>query len=624
MLSLLFTIPLFPLLGFLALTILGGRLTQRESSRIGVGSMGLSALATLLVAYSFITNPPESHAFIQKLWTWISVGDLSVDFAFRLDALSLTMMLVVTLVGFLIHWYSTGYMAGDAQYTRFFACMNLFCAAMLVLVMADNLLLLFLGWEGVGLCSYLLIGFWYQDPANTRAANKAFLVTRVGDLFMMIGLLLIFTQLGTLHIQTVLERAPEVWAEGAPVAILAAFLLLMGAIGKSGQLPLQVWLPDAMAGPTPVSALIHAATMVTAGVYLIARTNVLFTLAPPVQALVAIIGALTLLIAGVCALFQSDIKRVLAYSTISQVGYMFLALGVGAWSAGLFHFATHAIFKALLFMAAGTIIVALHHEQNIFHMGGLRKRLPLVYRTFLIGALSLTAVPLISAGFYSKDMILWEVWISDKGGFWLWLAGFVGAFLTSVYTFRMVIIVFFGDERGHMEHKPGSALTRPLVILAIGATVAGFLEIPRTLGGVYTFSHFMHHTLPALHGTHPPVAVEWFMQIIAAIAVFAGILFAWLVWAGKPVVQPAPSALRSFAAGGLGFDALYRVFIVIPYTGIAAINKGDIFTLPMSLFTFSIESSARALRSTQSGRVRWYVAAMAVGAVLAVYLVAYK
>lgn len=623
MFSLLWLIPFFPLAGCAALTLLSGRLVQREAAAIGVGSIGASALVTLLIGAQYLISPPEGYAYVQKLWTWIDAGSFTADVAFRLDALSLTMLLVITVVGFLIHWYSTEYMTGDAQYQRFFACMNLFVAAMIVLVLADNLLLLFLGWEGVGLCSYLLIGFWYHDAANNRAANKAFLVTRVGDLFMMIGLLLLFSHFGTLHIQTLLDTAPQVWSVGAPIAVLAALLLLGGALGKSGQLPLQVWLPDAMAGPTPVSALIHAATMVTAGVYLIARTHVLFELAPVVQHLVAVIGAASLLLAGACALVQTDIKRVLAYSTISQVGYMFLALGVGSWSAAMFHFATHAIFKALLFMAAGAIIVALHHEQNIFHMGGLRKRLPVVFWTFLVGAMSLTAMPLVTAGFYSKDFILWEVWISDKGGAGLWLAGFIGAFLTSVYTFRLVFIVFFGESKGHLTHRPGVALTWPLILLAIGATLVGFLEMPRTLGNYPAFSHFIQHTLPAIHGEHPTVSTELMLQGVAILASMSGLLVACLVWLGRSAKEPEPGALRRFVAAGMGFDLVYRFLIVLPYTKLAALNRADVLNLPPLAISVGVNGAGGLLRLAQTGYLRWYIAVIAAGAVLAVYVVVY-
>ena len=435
MLHLLWLVPAFCLAGFLVLAVLGGRLPRRGVAIVGVGSVALSTLAAFLVAGSFLGTPPAGNAYTQTLWQWMSVSGLSPRIAFYLDALSLLMVLVVTFVGLLIHLYSAEFMIDDEGYSRFFAYMNLFVASMLTLVLADNLLLLYLGWEGVGLCSYLLIGFWYTDPANGAAAQKAFIVTRIGDTAMALGLFLSFTRLGTLDIQSLMQRAAREWPTGSAPAAAAALLLLGGALGKSAQLPLQTWLPDAMAGPTPVSALIHAATMVTAGVYLIARTHVLFALAPAVQLLVGVIGAATLLLAGCSALTQRDIKRVLAYSTISQIGYMFLALGVGAWGAAMFHFMTHAFFKALLFLAAGVLIQALNHEHDIFRMGGLWRQLPVAFWTFLVGGAALAGFPLITAGFYSKDLILAQAWSSGLAGHWLWAAGWIGALLTAVTSF---------------------------------------------------------------------------------------------------------------------------------------------------------------------------------------------
>ncbi len=345
-------------------------------------------------------------------------------------------------------------MRGDDGYARFFSYMNLFVASMLFLVLADDLLFLYFGWEGVGLCSYLLIGFWYKDPANGAAARKAFVVTRVGDTLMLLGLFLLYRQFDTLNIDTILDASAGVWAVGDPVATLACLLLLGGAVGKSAQLPLQTWLPDAMAGPTPVSALIHAATMVTAGVYLIARTHPLFALSPFALECVAVVGAVTLLLAGFTALMQTDIKRILAYSTMSQIGYMFLAEGVGAYDSAMFHLMTHAFFKALLFLSAGSVILALHHEQDIFKMGGLRRRLPFVFASMLVGTLALTAFP-FTAGYFSKDEILHHVYSSGHHG--LWLAGLLGAFLTSLYSFRLIFIVFFGPERTSGERPASGA-----------------------------------------------------------------------------------------------------------------------------------------------------------------------
>ncbi len=436
---------LFPLLGFLILAFGRNRLSENMSASIGVGAIGLAALTTLWVGLDFMQNPPPNGVYRQLLWTWINTAGFTPQLSLQLDGLSLTMLGVITGVGFFIHLFASWYMRGEEGYERFFSYMNLFVASMLFLVLGDNLVFLYLGWEGVGLCSFLLIGFYYKDPANGLAARKAFVVTRVGDTFMAIGLFILYRELNTLNIQEILALVPQKFAAGDPVLSLAALLLLGGAVGKSAQLPLQTWLPDAMAGPTPVSALIHAATMVTAGVYLIARTHTIFLYAPDVLQLVGIIGAVTLLLAGFTALVQTDIKRILAYSTMSQIGYMFLALGAGAWSAAVFHLMTHAFFKALLFLSAGAVIVATHHEQDIFKMGGLRKKLPFIYACFLVGGGALVAFPFLTAGFFSKDEILWEAWASGNPG--LFYAGLLGALLTSIYTFRLIFIVFHGTEK---------------------------------------------------------------------------------------------------------------------------------------------------------------------------------
>jgi NADH-quinone oxidoreductase subunit L len=486
--SLLGLVPLLPGLGFLSLSLLGARLSRRSVALVGVGAVGAAALLALWLAIAFLSAPPTGHAHAQTLWQWMAVAELTPAIGLRLDPLALVMVLVVTLMGSLIHLYAAEFMRDEEGYSRFFAFMNLFVAAMLLLVLADNLLLLYVGWEGVGLCSYLLIGFWYRDPANGRAAQQAFIVTRVGDTALAIGLLLLFTQLGTLDIQSLMGRASQAWPEGSRWAVAAAALLLGGALGKSAQLPLQTWLPDAMAGPTPVSALIHAATMVTAGVYLIARTHALFALAPQVLAAVAIIGAATSLMAACSALVQRDIKRVLAYSTMSQIGLMFLALGVGAWPAAIFHLVTHACFKALLFLAAGAVILGLHHEHDIVRMGGLRRQLPLTFWTFVIGAASLAGVPLLTAGFFSKEWILMQAWASPRGGFWLWLAGTLGALLTSLYIFRLVFRVFCGPATTTIVRRPDWRMRLALLALAALSVLSGHLQLPPTLGQVTLFA----------------------------------------------------------------------------------------------------------------------------------------
>ncbi|HEX7260615.1 MAG TPA: NADH-quinone oxidoreductase subunit L, partial [Luteolibacter sp.] len=427
MFNLLWLVPALPFAGFLILALCGSRMPRALVSVVGCGTVGFAALLSLGIACVFLSG--DGEPIRQELWTWFEVGGLELPVGLHLDALSLLMMGVVTGVAFLIHVYSVSFMAGDEGFSRFFAYLNLFVGSMLVLVLADSLPVLLLGWEGVGLCSYLLIGFWYRDPANGLAARKAFVVTRIGDTSLLIGLLFLFHELGTLEIGEMLRLAEERWQSGDPAPVIAASLILGGAVGKSAQLPLQTWLPDAMAGPTPVSALVHAATMVTAGVYLIARMHGIFLLAPTVMMVVSVIGAATMLMAGCSALVQRDLKRVLAYSTISQLGYMFLALGVGAWTAAMFHFMTHAFFKALLFLAAGAVIHSLDHEHDMFKMGGLRKRLPAVFWPFVIGSGSLAALPLVTSGFFSKELILGSVWAA--GHPFLWAAGITGAFITA-------------------------------------------------------------------------------------------------------------------------------------------------------------------------------------------------
>ena len=625
--ELLWLIPFLPFAGFVILALSGRKLPDKASAIIGVGSVCLSSIIAFFVIGSFIAFPPPGHALTQKVWTWISVGDFKPEVSFYLDALSAVMTAVVTFVGFLIHLYSAAFMKGEEGYRRFFAYMNLFIGSMLTLVLADNLLLLYLGWEGVGLCSYLLIGFWYRDPANGRAAIKAFVVTRVGDAAMAVGLFLLFTSLGTLQIQDLMRLATEKWSVGSSLAVAAAALLLGGAVGKSAQLPLQTWLPDAMAGPTPVSALIHAATMVTAGVYLIARTHVLFELAPVVQSAVAVIGATTLLIAAFSALTQRDIKRVLAYSTISQIGYMFLALGVGAWSAAIFHFMTHAFFKALLFLGAGAVIISLEHEHDMFKMGGLRKQLPVTFWTFLIGSASLSALPLITAGFYSKDLILWQVWSSDKGSTWLWAAGFTGAFLTSVYTFRMFFLTFSGSPTSPVSRKPGTAMTIPLITLAVLSLAGGFIELPETLGNWPLLTDFLRTALPPLKIGHENLTIEGNLQFITSFVALLGIIFAYRYFLHSPqhtgrreriMKRPVAYAVHCFLFQGWNFDLLYDTFIVRPFLWTSRINKNDFIDLIYRGIALLCRTSNSILSFTQSGKVRWYAMGLAIGIVILV------
>ncbi len=604
MLQLLWLIPALPLAAFVLLAFFGGGMKGRVAGIIATSAAGISALIAMLLGFRLAATS-QAEPFRQVLWTWLSVAGLQPEIAFYLDSLSAVMMCVIGLVSFLILLYSIHFMSGEEGYSRFFCYMSLFVGSMLTLVLADNLLLLYLGWEGVGLCSYLLIGFWYKNPANGRAAIKAFVVTRIGDASLLVGIILLATGLGTFEIQDLAARAGAQWGVGSGMAVAAAALLLGGAVGKSAQLPLQTWLPDAMAGPTPVSALIHAATMVTAGVYLLARMHALMALAPAVQLAVAVIGTVTLLYAGLAALAQRDIKRVLAYSTISQVGYMFLALGVGAWSAAVFHFMTHAFFKSLLFLAAGVVILALHHEQDMFKMGGLRRKLPGTFWAFLIGAASLSALPLVTAGFYSKGLILQSAWNSPSG-VWLWAGGLAGALLTSLYAFRMVFLTFFGESYGEVEVKRSLCATIPLIVLSILSIAAGFV-------------------MPLRGAALAPARM---LEVIAgAVSVF-GICAAYLIFLARRRVDAltrtlAGSLAHHFLAAGMGFDRLYDTLLVRPYSRLTRLIRGDV----VNVLTVVIEEISFLLHDmlslTQNGRLRWYAAGIAFGAALIIRIVVF-
>jgi NADH-quinone oxidoreductase subunit L len=620
--SLLWLIPALPFASALVLMLIGSRLSKRLAAVLGVGSIGLSAVITILVAAGFFTLPPPGNSYSQQLWTWIDVAGFRPQIGLYLDSLSLVMLLVVTFVGFLIHVYSAEFMVEDDGHNRFFAYMNLFVASMLTLLLGDNLLLLYLGWEGVGLCSYLLIGFWYRDPANGRAAQKAFILTRVGDTALSIGLYLLFTHLGTLQIQDLMQRASTQWLSGSFYAVLAAFLLLGGALGKSAQLPLQVWLPDAMAGPTPVSALLHAATMVTAGVYLIARTHVLFSLAPSAQLAVAIVGACTLLLAGFSALTQHDIKRILAYSTVSQIGYMFLALGVGAWQAAMFHFVTHAFFKALLFLGAGVIINAVDEEHSIFRMGGLRKELPITFWTVLIAGCSLAGLPFLTAGFFSKDLIIWDAWSAQYGHPVFWIAGIIGALLTALYTFRMIFRVFFGPLGIPVTKRPGYRMTVPLVVLAFLSLVGGYLKEP-LLG-------FLHSALPSTIEAHAGALTEIGSEAVAGLIFLIGLYFAYLFHLQKRnladvlISNPIGRMLHEWWFADWGFDWIYDKVFVQPFIWVSEVNKSDFVDAFYTGVAWLTQWFYKGLSRTETGRVRWYAAGMAAGSVLFLAVVLFK
>jgi NADH-quinone oxidoreductase subunit L len=610
--NLLYLTILLPLIGFLLLAFSRGRWSENTAATVGVGSIGLAALVTAYVAIDFLGQKAAGvQLYEQSLWNWMSVGDFNVGVTLVLDGLSLTMLSVVTGVGFLIHMYASWYMRGEEGYSRFFAYTNLFIASMVVLVLADNLLLMYLGWEGVGLCSYLLIGFYYKDPANGAAAMKAFIVTRVGDVFLAIALFILYHELGTLNIRELMVLAPQKLAVGDTALTWATLMLLGGAVGKSAQLPLQTWLADAMAGPTPVSALIHAATMVTAGVYLIARMHGLFLMTPEVLNLVGIVGGVTLLLAGFAALVQTDIKRVLAYSTMSQIGYMFLALGVQAWDAAIFHLMTHAFFKALLFLSSGSVILACHHEQNIFKMGGLRKSIPLVYVCFLVGGAALSALPIITAGFFSKDEIL--AGAMANGHFNLMIAGLIGAFMTSLYTFRMIFIVFHGEEKIKAHAGKGITHNLPLLVLMVLSTFVGAMIVPPLQGVLPATTELAHGSVLTL-------------EIASGVVAIVGILLAAALWLGQrrlvnSIANSAPGRFFStWWFHAWGFDWLYDKVFVKPYLGIAKLLQSDPLNSLMNLPALFSRWGNRGLTVSENGQIRWYIASMGVGAVLVLAL----
>jgi NADH-quinone oxidoreductase subunit L len=526
---------LFPFIGFLFNGLLGFKIkSEKISGVIGSGSLGLSFAVAIAIFSQMIKLPVENRSHIVELFNWINVGSLSINAAYQVDQLSILMTLVVTGVGFLIHIYAIGYMHGDKGFWRFFAYLNLFIFMMLNLVLADNFLLMFLGWEGVGLCSYLLIGFWYdknfEKSTTSDAAQKAFIVNRIGDFGFLLGMFLIFITFGSLKFETVFARAVGL-SVGNTTMFWIALLLFIGATGKSAQIPLFVWLPDAMAGPTPVSALIHAATMVTAGVYMVARSSVLYALAPSVMTIVAIVGATTSVFAASIGLVQNGIKKVLAYSTISQLGYMFLALGVGSFTAGIFHLVTHAFFKALLFLAAGAVIHGMNGEEDIQKMGGLKEHLPTTYKTFLIATLAISGIPPLS-GFFSKDEILWKTF---SNGFWpLWILVAVGAGLTAFYMFRILFLTFHGTprwEKGHHPHEAPKVMTIPLMVLAFLSIFGGIIGIPHSLGGSNMVEHFLEPIferadlkLALRHQSLEPT--EYILMLVSIVIALSGMYFA--------------------------------------------------------------------------------------------------
>lgn len=660
-------IPALPLAGFLVLT-LGPSLSRATVSGMTLATSTLAAVLAASFAVALLQQGFHPFGHTRILWTWMNLDGFTPRIALYVDALSMTMVLIITGVGVLVQLYATEYMSDDPDYQRFFAYMSLFVGAMLVLVLADNFLLLFLGWEGVGLCSYLLIGFWYRDPLNGLAARKAFIVNRIGDVAMIIGLCLLFAELGTLEIQATLRRAGSQWTVGDPLVVAATALLLGGAVGKSAQVPLQVWLPDAMAGPTPVSALIHSATMVTAGVYLIARTHTLFALAPATQTAIVAIGATTMLLAASSALVQRDIKRILAYSTISQLGYMFMALGVGAAGAAIFHLFTHACFKALLFLVAGALMFSLHHEKDLLSMGGLRRDLPLVFWAAVIGAASLSGLPFITAGFFSKDQILLQVWRSPNGGMGLLMVGLLGSVLTALYSFRLVFLAFFGDKHKEVTSSPGWRMTVPMGILAALSLGVGWLGWSARPEEPSWFLRLMDTAMP-VHQPHTVTEAQAGMiAFLASGAALLGMGWAYLMYMQHPAVLEAAGeteavqSIRQFLLRGWAFNWVYRWaiqkpfgllaraakgdfvertydrllvrpflrtansakgdivdqayerVIMRPFLWIADINRDDVLDRVYSGLTRLIERSAVTTSRLQTGQIRWYATVLVAGA----------
>lgn len=634
----LYLIPLFPLIGFLLNGLLLGRLPKKLISFIGCGSIGLSFIFGVKFFFDLLSLPENSRLIENVLFTWIPSGHFNANIGFLFDPLSAVMVLVVSGVGFIIHVYSIGYMHDDDGYGRYFTYLNLFVFSMLMLVLADNYLLMFVGWEGVGLCSYLLIGFWFEKKSASDAGKKAFIVNRIGDFGFLLGLFIIFWQVGSLDFKAVFENAPAVFIAGGSLITAATLLLFVGAIGKSAQIPLYVWLPDAMEGPTPVSALIHAATMVTAGVYMIARSNVLYMMSPITLAVVAIIGIVTALYAGTIALAQNDIKRVLAYSTISQLGYMFAACGVAAFSAGIFHLMTHAFFKALLFLGAGSVIHGLAGQQDMRYMGGLKRRMPKTFWTFLIATLAIAGIPGLS-GFFSKDEILWKSFSSDYGSILIWVVGLLTAGLTAFYMFRLIYLTFYGEERmdsrtkEHIHESP-PVMTIPLIILAVLAVIGGWIGIPHVLGGSNHFEKFLEPVMGAAHQTDKAghalastahnSTMELILMVGSVVLVLIFIYLAYYMYnkntavAGK--LRSSFSGIHKLLYGKYFIDELYGAVIVRP------IVNGSLFLwkvfdvviidgLLNGLATL-IGDMSKGLRPVQTGNLRTYATIFLLGVIV--------
>jgi NADH-quinone oxidoreductase subunit L len=617
-----------PAAAVVAIALAGSRISRSWAGLLAAGTTGLSFACTVVVFFQLLARDPEDRSETSTLWTWLTAGDLRFGAQILVDPMSVFMMLVVSGVGFLILCYATGYMHGDDEERRYHAYKALFVFSMLLLVEAGNFLLLLAGWGMVGLSSYLLINFWHRRREAVAAGKKAFIMNAFGDATFVLALFILVQQTGSLDFGVVFARAPEALGDGSTLAVLVALGLLGGAVAKSAQVPLQTWLPDAMEGPTPVSALIHAATMVTAGVYLIARASPLFELAVDIQDLAGILGAITVLLAGTIALVQTDIKRVIAYSTMSQIGYMFIGVGLGAYGASLFHLMTHAFFKALLFMAAGLVIHALSDEQDIRRMGGLGRELPWTYRAFLVGSLALAAIPPF-AGFFSKDAILSSAANSGGLGWALWAVGIVGAFLTGLYTFRLLFIVFFGEmsafarEHLHRGRFEGPlAMMWPVGVLSVLSIVGGFLQVPGAWSAVDDWIDPVAESVPEASG-----ALAVFSILAALAASVAGIGAAWALYK-KPSEKPAEIRRRHAWGARLlekkfYFDEAYNLVFYEPASRFASWLlrrvEGPVILRSLGGLGTGVRDLSGQVSAAQTGRVRAYALALALGlAVLAV------
>jgi len=613
-------IPLLPLLGWLVNGLWGGRWGRRAAALIACGTVAAACAVSVMLLRALGTLPPDARHVVIDLYQWIGTGAVQIPFRLLIDPLSLTMAVVVSGVGTLIHVYSAGYMIEDEAFTRYFAYLNLFMAAMLWLVLAGDLVVMFIGWEGVGLASYLLVAFWFTRPAAARAGVKAFLVTRLGDVGFLLGIFLAFGVFGTTDFTAITQAAPARLALGGGIATALALLLFLGATGKSAQLPLYVWLPDAMEGPTPVSALIHAATMVTAGVYMIVRLHAVYVRSPLAMDVVAVVGAVTATFAAAAALVEPDLKRVLAYSTISQLGYMFLAVGVGAWSAGIFHLTSHAFFKALLFLAAGAVMHALGGETDMRRMGGLARRLPLTTAAFAVGALALAGIPPLG-GFFSKDLILSDVFHTGHTG--LWVLGIATAGLTAVYIGRAFALTFIapppgGHAAAHVPHDPPPVMAWPIAALALLSLAGGALGWSLTQPGVLD-RWLRPVTEGAARATAGSGPVAEAVLVLASVgAALAGLVLAWLIYVQRRI-RARSETVRTVLAHQFYVEDVYHAALVAPSRALAqeaATFDREIIDGTVTRLARAVGAAGAALRRLQSGYLRHYATFVLIGALL--------